>query len=79
VVVENVTGTITDMTFSSDGAFIAAVSEYYTIRVWDTATGQLLRTLSRENERAGYVAFDPTGSSIESGIASVWTGSSDTS
>jgi WD40 repeat protein len=43
--------------FSPDGKWIVSSSDHDGIRVWDRATGKLLRTLSPEDARAGKLGF----------------------
>jgi|GEM_PF-371180 len=58
---------VTSVVFSPDGTKIASGSEDNTIKVWESATGKELATLSGHSDRVTSVAFSPDGSRIASG------------
>ena len=60
------------MAFSPDGRNFASGSTDNTIRIWDTDTGELLRTLTAHSDWIYSVAFSPDGSTIASG--GIWEG-----
>jgi WD40 repeat protein len=47
--------------FSPDGRLLATVGRDTTARVWDSATGQQLRTLTGHDAEVEGVAFSPDG------------------
>jgi WD40 repeat protein len=53
--------------FSPDGARIASASDDHKIKLWDAASGRLLRTFEGHSGRARSVAFSPDGARIASG------------
>ena len=55
------------MAFSPNGKRIASGSNDNTIKLWDTATGNLEKTLAGYSHRAYVVAFSPDGKRIASG------------
>ena len=54
------------MAFSPDGARLASASFDQTVKVWDAATGQELRTLMGHTEWVNGVAFSPDGARLAS-------------
>ena len=52
---------IADIVFSPDGRMIAALLPDNTVQLWDTDTGELIRTLSSPGVPVGSVAFSPYG------------------
>jgi hypothetical protein len=61
------TGPITSVTFTRDGARLASGSQDRTIRIWDLATGGLLRPLEGHTDTVGAVCFSPDGRQLFSG------------
>jgi WD40 repeat protein len=55
------------LTFSPDGAVLASGHLSYTVRLWDTRTGRLLRTLSTHGDSVGSLAFSPDGKMLAVG------------
>jgi hypothetical protein len=60
---------VNDVTFSPDGRLLASCSEDKTVRVWDPATGEPLRTLTGHVNSVEGVAFSPDGRLLASGGA----------
>lgn len=49
------------MAFAPDGRRLASVSDYATIKIWDTGTGAYLQTLKGYSGGVRSVAFAPDG------------------
>jgi WD40 repeat protein len=63
--------------FSPDGHLVASVSEDRTLKIWEAATGRVLRVLWRNSDRLTGVSFHPDGRRVAAicnleGIAKVW-------
>ena len=56
-----------DIAFSPDGWLLASGSSDKTVRLWDAASGQLLRTLEGHTDWVRSVAFAPDGRLLASG------------
>jgi WD40 repeat protein/serine/threonine protein kinase len=54
-------GSVNSVAFSTDGKRIASASADWTVKVWDAATGQVLRTLAGHDLGVAGVAFSPDG------------------
>ncbi len=71
---------INAVTISPDGSRIASGGEDATIRVWDTANGNLVRTISQHQHRIEDLAYSPDGTMLASacsdGTAKLWDASS---
>jgi WD40 repeat protein len=69
------TGEVTSIAFSPDGALIATASEDRTVRVWDAATGDVLRVIQHGTSVAA-VGFSHDGRRLVSGdsrgLVRVW-------
>ena len=61
------TGAVMSVAFSPDGKTLASASWDNTIKLWDTATGQELRTLTGHTYWVAAVAFSPDGKTLASG------------
>jgi WD40 repeat protein len=58
---------VTSVAFSPDGRLLASGSYDKTIKLWDVATGSLVRTLSGHTDDVYSVAFSPDGRLLASG------------
>ncbi|MGD0680619.1 MAG: serine/threonine-protein kinase, partial [Terracidiphilus sp.] len=58
---------VNSVTFSPDGRTLASGSYDRTIKLWDTASGQMLRTLQGHGGDVSSVAFSPDGRTLASG------------
>jgi DNA-binding beta-propeller fold protein YncE len=61
------TGVVESVAFSPDGHILASASDDGTIRLWDTVTGRLVRTLMGHHGWIRSVAFSPDGHTLASG------------
>jgi beta-lactamase regulating signal transducer with metallopeptidase domain/TolA-binding protein len=60
-------GRVYAVAFSSDGNEIAAGNAAGEVRLWNTATGEEIRTFSGDTDRVASIAFSPDGKQILSG------------
>jgi serine/threonine protein kinase len=64
------------VTFSPDGSQIASVSDDQTIRLWNAATGELLRTFSGHADQLYAPRFTPDGARLvtasQAGVVKIW-------
>ncbi|MBI3844937.1 MAG: PD40 domain-containing protein [Planctomycetes bacterium] len=60
-------GNTTDVAYSPDGRIVASCGTDNTIKLWDAASGALLRTLSGHADDVNTIAFSPDGQWIASG------------
>ncbi len=61
------TGAVHGLAFSPDGHRVASASQDRTVKIWDAATGQELRTLTGHTDLVSRVAFNPDGDRLVSG------------
>ena len=54
------------MAFAPDGRTVASGSDDNTVKLWEVASGQELRTLQRESDSVNTVAFSPDGNALAS-------------
>ena len=59
--------TVTSVAFSPDGARVLSGSQDWTLKLWDAASGQLIRTFDAHSSRVASVAFSPDGTRLLSG------------
>ena len=52
---------MTALCFSADGRLLATGSSDHTVKLFDTATGAIIRTLEGHSQGVAKVAFSPTG------------------
>ncbi len=69
------TGIIDDVAFSPKGEYVATVSNDHSVKLWDLATGNTVKSLSHESQVQS-VAFSPDGKLLTAGsfngIVLVW-------
>ena len=58
---------VDSVAFSPDGRTLASGSHDKTIKLWDAATGQALRTLAGHSSIVESVVFSPDGKTLASG------------
>src|SRR5438876_11291891 len=58
--------TVKSVAFSPDGRWVASGSSDATIKLWDVASGRLLRTLVGHSKGVNSIAISPNGRSIAS-------------
>jgi WD40 repeat protein len=63
---EGHTDLINSLSFSPDGTRLATASNDYTVKLWDTATGNEVLTLKGHSGPVLAVAFDPVGNQLAS-------------
>ena len=63
------TASVNALALSPDGRFLVSGSEDVTLKIWDTATGNVLRTLSGHDQAVLAAAISPDGRLIASGGA----------
>ncbi|MGB9596295.1 MAG: protein kinase domain-containing protein [Candidatus Poribacteria bacterium] len=59
---------ISSLAFSPNGSMIASGSRDSTIKIWDSQTGQLIKTLAGQRNFITSIAFSPDSSSIVCGV-----------
>ncbi len=57
---------VNSVAFSPDGSLVVSASNDKTVKLWDTATGQLIRTFKGHAGNVSQVAFSPDGKQIAS-------------
>jgi energy-coupling factor transporter ATP-binding protein EcfA2 len=63
-ILQDHSGGVTAVRFSPDGVLLASAGWDKTARLWDVATGSLLRTLTGHSAYLGGVAFSPDGMTL---------------
>ena len=58
---------VTDLAFSPDGKMLASSSIDSTVKIWDTKTGECLKTYRGKQQWIWSVAFSPDGQTVASG------------
>ncbi|HKP46716.1 MAG TPA: hypothetical protein VJT50_08955, partial [Pyrinomonadaceae bacterium] len=66
---EGHTGTVNGLALDPSGQILASAGNDMTIKLWDTRTGDLLRSLVGHQQSVWSVAFHPDGRSLASGSA----------
>jgi WD40 repeat protein len=70
------TGDVHGVAFSPDGSRLASASQDGTVKVWESQTGQLVRTLQGHSDWVSGVAFSPDGKRLASasgdGTVKLW-------
>ena len=54
-------GDVNSVAFSPDGKWLATAGDDRTVKLWDTATGRLMRILAGHSNKVGDVTFSPDG------------------
>jgi WD40 repeat protein/uncharacterized caspase-like protein len=67
-------GVIRAVTFSHDGRMVLSASDDKTLKLWESATGRLLRTIEAHSSYVTSVAFLPDGSDGSSAVSGGWEG-----
>ena len=60
-------GAVNAVAFSPDGRWLASCADDTTVKLWDTITGQLIRTLEGHTDEASALAISPDGTRLVSG------------
>ncbi len=55
------------MVYSPDGRYLASGSSDKTIKIWEVATGKVLRTLTGHSHSVNSVVYSPDGRYLASG------------
>src|SRR5688572_7586863 len=58
---------VTSVAFSPDGGRVLSGSQDWTLKLWDAANGQLIRTFDAHSSRVSSVTFSPDGTRLLSG------------
>ncbi|MFM7447699.1 MAG: WD40 repeat domain-containing protein [Leptolyngbyaceae cyanobacterium] len=58
---------VTSVSFSPDGTTLATGSGDTTVKLWNTASGELIRTLSGHEDVVNSVSFSPDGTTLATG------------
>jgi WD40 repeat protein len=66
VLVDGHTDNVRSCAFSPDGSRIVSASSDHTLKIWDAASGRIIRSLEGHSDRVRSCAFSPDGSRIVS-------------
>ncbi len=71
LILEGHTAAIEGLAFHPNGEWLATASDDFTMKIWDTATGELLRDVADFQDIVASVAFSPDGTRLAAASAGV--------